>query len=177
MKDDAYEGEFIDAATLDDWATRDQEKNRRIKELEAEVAELKSWKRYWSGEIDTVLAGRADEYDRAEELERVCSEWAKTSQRNYQLAKRYHKVLKYICEPRFGLQGIIEDYGQDTDTYNYHTSVYYARLVYEYQKVAREAIAGVESLEDVLQDLLQLQHRDTELDAVIEENIERLYEE
>ena len=34
----------------------------RIRELEAE-------KRYWSGEVDTVLSGRADEYDRAEAAE------------------------------------------------------------------------------------------------------------
>lgn len=114
--------------------------------------------------------------DRIEDLERACKEWAEISQRNYQLAKRYHKALKYINEPRFGLQSIIEDYGQDTNSYNYHASIYYGRLVHEYQKVAREAIAGVEGFEEVLQDFAQQQHRDAELDAIIKANIEQLYE-
>ena len=33
------------------------------------IEELEKWKRYWSGEIDTILAGRADAEDRIEELE------------------------------------------------------------------------------------------------------------
>lgn len=41
----------------------------RIEALIAERDALQAWKRYWSGEYDTVLAGRADEYDRAEAAE------------------------------------------------------------------------------------------------------------
>ena len=41
----------------------------RLAAAEALVVELKARERYWSGEYDTVLAGRADEYDRAEKAE------------------------------------------------------------------------------------------------------------
>lgn len=41
----------------------------RVEALIAERDDLQAWKRYWSGEYDTVLAGRAYEYDRAEAAE------------------------------------------------------------------------------------------------------------
>ena len=41
----------------------------RVEKAEAERDELKAHNRYWSGEYDVVLAGRADEHDRAEALD------------------------------------------------------------------------------------------------------------
>ena len=41
----------------------------RAEKAEAERDELKAHNRYWSGEYDVVLAGRADEHDRAEALD------------------------------------------------------------------------------------------------------------
>jgi chromosome segregation ATPase len=41
----------------------------RLEALVKERDELIAWKRHWSGEIDVILAGRADEYDRAEAAE------------------------------------------------------------------------------------------------------------
>lgn len=110
-------------------------------------------------------------------LERACSEWAEVSQRNYQCAKRYFEALEQIAMNRHGLQGIMEDY-PDTDSVEYLQAAlkYYTRLTNTYQKTAREAIAGVEGLEDVIQDFVQSQYRDSELDAVVEANIEQLYE-
>lgn len=115
---------------------------------------------------------------RIQELERVCSEWAEVSQRNYQCAKRYHEALERIAMNQYGLQSIMEDY-PDTDSVEYLQAAlkYYTSLTNIYRKTAREAIAGTEGIEDVLRDFVQSQHRDAELDAIIEENIERLYEE
>lgn len=41
----------------------------RIEALIADVKDAKMRERYWSGAYDTVLAGRADEYDRAKAAE------------------------------------------------------------------------------------------------------------
>ena len=40
-----------------------------IEQLEHERDELREWKRYWSGELDVILAGRADETARADTTE------------------------------------------------------------------------------------------------------------
>ena len=74
------------------------------------------------------------------ELERAYDEWAETSQHNYQRAKRYKAALEQIAKPRYGLQGIVEDY-PDPDSIEclQATLDYYKRLVYLYQTIAREA--------------------------------------
>jgi hypothetical protein len=66
----------------------------RTEKAEAERDELKAHNRYLSGEYDVVLAGRADEHDRAEAAEaerdalsKACTEWSEVSQLNYQRAK------------------------------------------------------------------------------------------
>lgn len=41
----------------------------KAKQQATRIEELEKWKRYWSGEIDTILAGRADAEDRIEDLE------------------------------------------------------------------------------------------------------------
>lgn len=131
---------------------------------------------YWDDTDDT----RGVEYIHGEcfrDLERACDEWAEVSQRNYQRAKSYHKALEYIAANQYGLQGIMEDY-PDTDSVEYLQAAlkYYTRLANLYQKVAREAISGAEGLEEVLQDFVRSQHRDAELDAIVDANIEELYE-
>jgi DNA repair ATPase RecN len=110
-------------------------------------------------------------------LERACAEWAEVSQRNYQRAKSYHEALERIAANQYGLQSIMEDY-PDTDSVEYLQAAlkYYTRLANSYQKTAREAISGAEGFEEVLQDFVRSQHRDAELDAIIEANIEELYE-
>jgi ribulose-5-phosphate 4-epimerase/fuculose-1-phosphate aldolase len=74
-------------------------------------------------------------------LERACKEWAETSQRNYQRAKRYFEALEKIAQTQYGLQSIMEDY-PDTDSVEYLEAAlkYYTRLTNSYQKTAREAI-------------------------------------
>jgi hypothetical protein len=74
-------------------------------------------------------------------LERACEEWAETSQRNYQRAKRYFEALEKIAQTQYGLQSIQEDYS-DTDSIEYLAEAlsYYSRLANLYQKTAREAI-------------------------------------
>ena len=68
----------------------------RIAAQEAQIKGLEAEKRYWKGEIDTVLAGRADEHDRAEAAETALTAMTKerdealeTSQSNWNAAKRY----------------------------------------------------------------------------------------
>lgn len=80
-----------------------------------------------------------------EGLERACEEWAETSQRNYQCAKRYFEALEKIAQNQYGLQSIMEDY-PDTDSIEYLQAAlaYYTRLANSYQKTAREAIKSVE---------------------------------
>jgi len=75
------------------------------------------------------------------DLEHACKEWAETSQRNYQRAKRYEAALERIAQTQYGLQGIMEDY-PDTDSVEYLAAAleYYTRLVRIFQKTAREAI-------------------------------------
>jgi hypothetical protein len=75
------------------------------------------------------------------DLERACKEWAETSQRNYQRAKRYFEALEKIAQTQYGLQSIMEDY-PDTDSVEYLAAAlkYYTRLATSYQKTAREAI-------------------------------------
>lgn len=53
-------------ALMEESQKRDE---RRIEALIADVKDAKAREKYWSGEYDTVLAGRADEYDRAEAAE------------------------------------------------------------------------------------------------------------
>ena len=56
---DTTEGEFVDFATLEEWATIDKSKDARIEELEVKLAKaveaLASWKHYdESDEVDHV---------------------------------------------------------------------------------------------------------------------------
>jgi hypothetical protein len=75
------------------------------------------------------------------DLERACKEWAETSQRNYQRAKRYFEALEKIAQTQYGLQSIMEEY-PDTDSIEYLVAAleYYTHLANLYQKIAREAI-------------------------------------
>jgi hypothetical protein len=75
------------------------------------------------------------------DLEHACKEWAETSQRNYQRAKRYEAALERIAQNQYGLQSIMEDYPY-TDSVEYLAAAleYYTRLANLYQKTAREAI-------------------------------------
>lgn len=51
---------------------------RAITTLRAQLAEALEWKRYWSGEMAVVLAGRADETDRADRAEAALEKSMKT---------------------------------------------------------------------------------------------------
>ena len=84
-----------------------------------------------------------------EPLQQACEEWAEVSQRNYQRAKRYYEALERIAANQYGLQSIMEDY-PDTDSVEYLKAAlnYYTWLVNTYQATAREAISGVEGVED-----------------------------
>lgn len=48
--------------------------------------------------------------------------------------------LEKIAANQYGLQGIIEDYGDDTNAYNYHASKYWASEVDRLKKIARQAL-------------------------------------
>lgn len=50
--------------------------------------------------------------------------------------------LMKIAAHRYGLQGIQEDYGHDTNAYNYHAYKYYSELASEFQAIARAALKG-----------------------------------
>lgn len=85
---------------------------------------------------------RTDLNEEVEQLSKACSEWAETSQNNYQLAKRYQEALKSILAPQYGLQGIIEDY-PDPESKEYLESAlnYYKTLERRYANLARKALS------------------------------------
>lgn len=130
------EFEFIDGYKRVEW--EDEDAIEAADRIDALKAELASGSFYQEKDIDAWQ-------NRIEELERACSEWAETSQRNYQCAKAYFEALQLISAPTYGIQGIMEDYEIDSIPYLEATLSYYYRLVTTYQKVAREAIKDVET--------------------------------
>lgn len=52
------------------------------------------------------------------------------------------EALEKIAASKYGLQGIQEDYGHDTNAYNYHAMQYYRKLVQEYQGIAVAALSA-----------------------------------
>ena len=53
-------------------------------------------------------------------------------------------ALTKIAAPGYGLQGIQEDYGHDTNAYNYHAGKYFTDQYFGLQKIARAALAPKE---------------------------------
>jgi hypothetical protein len=51
-------------------------------------------------------------------------------------------ALEQICASRFGLQGIQEDHGHDTNAYNYHAMRYWRGVVANLETIARTALQG-----------------------------------
>ncbi len=51
------------------------------------------------------------------------------------------EALEHIRKPKYGLQGIVEDYS-DTNAYNYHAMRYWRDLAQQYQAAARAALAA-----------------------------------
>jgi len=52
----------------------------------------------------------------------------------------YEEALKTIAATKYGFQGIIEDYGHDTNAFNYHAYQYYSKLAEAYQFIAKKAL-------------------------------------
>lgn len=52
------------------------------------------------------------------------------------------EALERIARPKFGLQGIQEDHGHDTNAYNYRAMEYYKALAHGYEQDARAALAA-----------------------------------
>ena len=52
----------------------------------------------------------------------------------------HKEALESIAQTKYGFQCIIEDYGHDTNAFNYHAYQYYAKLAERYQAIAREAL-------------------------------------
>jgi hypothetical protein len=50
-------------------------------------------------------------------------------------------ALTKIAAPGYGLQGIQEDYGHDTNAYNYHAGKYFTDQYFGLQKIARAALS------------------------------------
>ena len=88
-----------------------------------------------------IYAEKKQNLNEMSELEKVCLEWSNVSQNNYQLAKKYKKVLDAIIAPKYGLQGIMEDYS-DHDSPEYLKEVldYYRDLSRRYENLARQSL-------------------------------------
>ena len=83
----------------------------------------------------------SDETSEIEQLEKSCSELSNVSQKNYQLAKKYKKVLDAIVAPKYGLQGIMEDYSDhDSPEYLKELLAYYRDLSQRYENLARQSL-------------------------------------
>lgn len=52
----------------------------------------------------------------------------------------YRIALEKIAAPKYGLQGIIEDYSHDSNKYNYYALKYYIKLCRQYENIAKEAL-------------------------------------
>lgn len=55
------------------------------------------------------------------------------------------KGLEKITATRYGLQNIIEDYGHDTNAYNYHAMEYWKGIANAHQSNARATLAKLRS--------------------------------
>ena len=51
------------------------------------------------------------------------------------------EALEQIAKPKYGLQGIIEDYS-DANAFNYHAMTYWRNLAQSYESTARAALAA-----------------------------------
>lgn len=54
------------------------------------------------------------------------------------------EALQQIAKPKYGLQGIMEDY-PDTNAFNYHAMKYWADLAHQYERLATDALASREA--------------------------------
>ena len=61
--------------------------------------------------------------------------------RSHDMTDKLREALKQIVEPKYGLQGIMEDYS-DTNAFNYHAMKYWRDLAQSYQAIARAALAA-----------------------------------
>lgn len=82
-----------------------QEMRDMLEQLASECDALKSENRYWSGEYDVILAGRADEYDRAEKEEAEVEKWKQAFAAQ---SKKLQSVL-HIEGVRLALNGNQDD--------------------------------------------------------------------
>lgn len=58
------------------------------------------------------------------------------------MTDKLREALEQIAKPKYGLQGIIEDYS-DANAFNYHAMTYWRDLAQSYEATARAALAAM----------------------------------
>jgi hypothetical protein len=72
--------------------------------------------------------------------------WNTRTDANHASLEILTEALKKIVKQNYGLQGIIEDYGSDTNKYNYHAMRYWAGCVDRNRATASDALKKIKEL-------------------------------